>query len=306
VRRPAVVVVTVACFVVAIVGLGACGGRSAPHSTATASVVARVNGEAVQRAEVDRLLAFSKLGSKTLTYDEAFAAVVRGHLLGQEAVKLGVHVTDAQVEQRLKQAASGLGGVAVLQQALAGVGLALNDYREQLRGSILAELVAARKFPQAAATRAYARAYYRNHTAQFVVPAAVKLQQIVTKTQGLAVVALRRLRRGEPFGSIAELLTSDPQAGENRGKLGWVLAASLPPQLAKAFAGVRPGTTVGPVQAPGGWYIDRILGVRRQRTQSFDEVRAGLMHDLSVRRQTTLLARWLTKVRATATVTQGP
>jgi peptidyl-prolyl cis-trans isomerase C len=291
----------VVCFLLA----AGCGSSPSPGPSATTSVAARVNGEPVGRDEVDRMVALSKLGSKPLTDDQALEAVVRRHLLQREAARLGVTVKDAAVEQRLADVASGAGGTDALQQSLSGVGVTLDDYRTELRAALLAETLAARKFPGTAATTADARAYFAGHRAQFAVPAAVRLQEIVTKTKGQAVQALRRLRKGDTFSAVARVLSADPQAREAGGDLGWVLVASLPQGLTGPIRQAAVGTVVGPLQALGGWHIDRVLGRRAARERSFAEVRSALVHDLTVKARTAALSRWLAHERAAADVVKG-
>ncbi len=291
----------VACLLLA----AGCGSSPSPKPSATTSVAARVNGEPVGRDEVDRVVALSKLGSKPLSDDQALEAVVRRHLLQREAARLGVAVDDAAVEKRLADVASGAGGTDALQQSLASVGVTLDDYRAELRAALLAELLAARKFPGTVATTADALAYFGAHRTQLAVPAAVRLQEIVTKTKGQAAQALRRLRKGDKFSAVARVLSTDPQAKEAGGDLGWVLVASLPQGLTRPIRQARTGTIIGPLQALGGWHIDRVLGRRAARQRSFAEVRSALVHDLTVKAQTAALSRWLARERAAADVVKG-
>lgn len=292
----------VVCFLLA----AGCGSSPSPKPSATTSVAARVNGEPVGRDEVDRMVALSKLGSKPLTDDQALEAVVRRHLLQREAARLGVTVDDAAVEKRLADVANGAGGTDALQQSLAGVGVTLDDYRVELRAALLAETLAARKFPGTTATTPDVRAYFAGHRAQFAVPAAVRLQEIVTKTKGQAVQAMRRLRKGDKFSAVARVLSADPQAREAGGDLGWVLVASLPQELTGPIRQAAVGTVLGPLQALGGWHIDRVLGRRAARERSFAEVRSALVHDLTVKARTSALSRWLARERAAADIVKGP
>ncbi len=302
-------------LVAVVLALG-CGG-SAKHAAASASpspvasnpdaavVAARVNGDIVTRAEVERTMSFSRLSSKSLTYRQALEATVRTHLLSAEAARLGISVADADVEARLTQVAASLGGTAALQQSLAGVGLSLADYRQELRAGLLAERLGAAKFPAAVAGRQQALAFYRAHRAQLTTPPAVRLAEIVVKTKSLGEAVIDRLHLGYSFAEVARSYSMDPESIAAGGVLGWIAMPSLPQPLARALARARTGVVVGPISAIGGWHVDEVLGRRRAHTQPFAAARRAIVAQLTLERRAVLLSAWLAKARAAARVTIG-
>ncbi len=268
-------------------------------------VVAHVNGESVSRAEVERVIGFSRLSSKTLIYRQALEATIHSHLLSQEATRLGIAVADAGVAARLAQVAASLGGTTALQQSLSAVGLSLDDYRQELRGGLLAEQLGARKFPAAVAGQRQVRSFYRAHRAQLTTPAAVRLAEIVVKTKSLAEAVIGRLRLGYSFAGVARSYSMDPESIAPGGVIGWVAASSLPKPLAQALARARARVVVGPGAAAGGWHVLRVLGRRRAKTQPFAAARPAIVAQLTLERRATLLSAWLAKARAAARVTIG-
>ena len=316
--RGALVSTFLGVVLVAAVALSAgCGGGSASRPTASASpgpvssspsaavVAARVNGDIVTRAEVEHAIDFSRLSSKALTYRQALEATLRSHLLSQEAARLGVVVADADVEARLAQVAASLGGTAALQQSLAGVGLSLDDYRQELRAGLLAEKLGTRKFPAAVAGRQQALAFYRSHRAQLTTPAAVRLAEIVVKTQSLGQAVIDRLRLGYPFADVARSYSMDSDSDAPGGVIGWIAVPSLPQPLARAVAAARIGALVGPISAVGGWHVMKVLGRRAAYTQPFAAARPAIVAQLTLERRAALLSAWLAKARAAAHVSIG-
>ncbi len=297
---------------------GGCGAATGGHSSSTsprpsplssnpdaAVVVAHVNGDVVTKAEVERTLSFSRLSSKPLTYKQALEATVRAHLLSQEAARLGITVTDADVEPRLAQVAASVGGTTALQRQLAAVGLSLGDYRLELRAGLLAERLGARKFPAAVASQRQALSFYRGHRAQLTTPATVRLAEIVVKTKSAGEAVIDRLRLGYSFAEVARVYSMDPESKAAGGVIGWVTTASMPQPLVRALARARAGVVVGPVAAIGGWHVLKVLGRRPAHTQPFAAARAAIVAQVTLERRAALLSAWLAKARAAAHVTIG-
>jgi parvulin-like peptidyl-prolyl isomerase len=319
--RPALLAALAAAALLTLLLAAGCGGTAQPTASPTAgqsaspgavaaspapgAVAARVDGEAVYRAEVERTLGFSRLSAKALTYKQALEATVRTHLLRKEAARLGITVTDSQVEARLAQVATGLGGTAALQQSLLAVGLTLADYRLELHDGLISEQLGARKFPAAAPTSAQILAFYKAHRGQLTTPAAVRLAEIVVKTQSLGQAVIKRLRQGYPFAEVARAYSMDPESASG-GVIGWVTTSSLPPTLSKALAKARRGVIVGPVQAVGGWHVLKLLGRRAASVRSLSAARPAIVAQLTSQRRAALLEAWLVKARAAAHVRIGP
>jgi len=311
--RPGRVALLCACALVAAALLAAlaaaCGDGPAPAASPSGSggsaVVAHVNGQAVTRGEVDLTIAMARLSSQTLTEHQALEAVVRAHLLRTEAARLGVVVTAADVQARLAQVEAGLGGAAALQSALSGSGVSLDEYRQGVSDGLLAERLAARKFPHVQPGARQVAAFYRAHRAQLTTPAAVRLAEIVVKTRSLADAVTDRLKAGYPFAEVARSYSMDSESAAAGGILGWVETASLPAALARVAASARPGVVLPPVKAAGEWHVLKVLGRRAARTQTLAVARPAIVAELVSERRAALLGVWLDHVRSGARVTTG-
>ena len=128
--------------------------------------------------------------------------------------------------------------------------------------ALLAEKLGARKFPAAVAGRRQALAFYRAHRAQLTTPAAVRLAEIVVKTQSLGQAVIDRLRLGYSFAEVARSYSMDPDSVAPGGVLGWIAVPSLPQPLARALARGADRRRGGPVPAVGGWHVLKVLGRR--------------------------------------------
>jgi len=284
-----------------------CGGASpaaSPSASATA-VVAHVDGEAVTRGEVERAVALSRLSAKTLTFKQALELQIRDHLLRREAARLHVTVADGAVAARLAQVKASVGGLSALQSSLSSVGLSIDSYRQVVRDGLLAQAVAARRFPDAAPSEAQVRAFYRAHRADLTTPAALRLGEIVVKTKSLGQAVRDRLRLGYSFAEVARAYSMNPESAAPGGVLGWVATASLPAPIAHALAAAPRGAVVGPVEAVGVWHVLKVLDRRAAHTRPLAAARPAIVAQLTTQRQAAMLSAWLARARAAAQVTLG-
>jgi parvulin-like peptidyl-prolyl isomerase len=295
---------------VAVLVAAGCGGASpavSPSNSAAGSsaVVARVDGDAVTRGEVERAVALSRLSAKPLTFKQALEVQIRDHLLQREAARLHVTVGDGAVAARLAQVEASLGGRAALQSSLSSAGLSLDSYRQVVHDGLLAEAVGARKFPAAAPTQKQVLAFYRAHSADLTTPAAARLAEIVVKTKSLGRAVIDRLRLGYSFAEVARAYSMNPESAAPGGVIGWVATSTLPSPLAHAVATARRGAVVGPFEAVGVWHVLKVLSRRAAHTRSLAAARPAIVTQLTTQRQATLLSAWLARARAAAHVTLG-
>jgi len=293
-------------FVLVAAGCGGAASAASPSASPNASaVVAHVDGDAVTRGEVDRAVALSRLSDKTLTFKQALEVQIRDHLLRREAARLHVTVGDDAVAARLAQVKASVGGLSALRSSLSSVGLSLDSYRQVVRDGLLAQAVAARKFPGAAPSQAQVRAFYRAHRGDLTTPAALRLGEIVVKTKSLGQAVRERLRLGYSFAEVARAYSMNPETAAPGGVLGWVATSSLPAPLARALASTPRGVVVGPIEAVGVWHVLKVLDRRAAHTRSLAAARPAIVAQLTTQRQAELLSAWLARARGAAHVTFG-
>ena len=113
-----VLAVALAVAVLALVaGCGSGGGTSSPTARADA-VRARVNGQVVRQSSVDVVQAESRLNGHAYSAAKALNEAIDRELVRQEAVRLGVTATAAQIDARAAQLAKQAGGKDALATVL--------------------------------------------------------------------------------------------------------------------------------------------------------------------------------------------
>jgi len=130
--------------------------------------------------------------------------------------------------------------------------------------------------------------YYQQHSELFGIPAMVRISQIQFRTpndadeaaktvvKGKAEEALKRLRAGESFATLAEALTENPQGKVAQGDLGF-LQSDKDPWLKKAIDGLAVGQFSGVLESPVGYEIILLQDKRDAMIAPYANVRDSVI-----------------------------
>src|SRR5208282_3995038 len=103
--------------------------------------------------------------------------------------------------------------------------------------------------------------------------------QMILKDEAGAKDAAARIAKGESFDKVADELTGKPPLD-----LGTVKQADVPmPELAAAAFEIQEGAVTEPVQTPLGWHIAEVVKIISGHTESFEEAKGKLTHELQLR-----------------------
>jgi foldase protein PrsA len=239
------------------------------------SVLATVNGQPITQEElVQRLLSY--YGKSSLE------AMINRMLVNQEAKRLGVTVTDAEMDARLGLIKNQLGGAEGYSHWLAQSGLTEAQHKEQVRATMLTEKIVGKTNPIKDAE---------------LEQAAVRIILLPKEEDAKSVETV--LKNGGDFIQLARERSLDRQTAAQGGLLPPVMQAEYP-DIWKAIANLKPGQTTGPVKLGDAYAILKLeqrLPVSQQNEQEKERNRARL---LSVK-----LNEWLDTTRKHAKVTYG-
>lgn len=282
-------------------GLAACAGSD--EDGGHESVLARVNGVEISRAEVDGVRAEARLAGKD---DDAAAALdeaIGRELVRQEAARLGVQVDEAAIDERLVELTARFGGEEALAQALESAAMTREQLRSGTAHGLLREKLRDRRFGGLAVSESAAREFYREHIDDlFTEPAAVRLGSILVRTERQAEKLATDIREGAAFDRVARQYSRDPESKASGGMLGWITESTLPDSLRDAVKGLARGSVSDPVEGPGGWFLLKLYDRRAARVATFAEVEEELRAELDRRKQMRALDRWIAAERGRAEI----
>src|SRR5262245_28386858 len=256
-------------------------------------VLARVNGEAIERWEFDNAVkrVEARAGGPVPPEkrDEVFRNVldqlVAFHLLAQESRARKFEVADADVEAQIGQLRGSYPTDQAFQQSIAAQGLTLDQVKRQARTNLLVQKVIDAEIASKVAVQdAEVGAFYQQNLDRFkqgdTVHAShilIALPQNPTAEQRTAVrtraqAVLKQVRGGGDFAAIARAESQDPGSAQNGGDLGFFGKGQMTPAFEEAAFATKPGTLTGLVETPFGFHIIKVIERRGPRTAPLTEV----------------------------------
>jgi peptidyl-prolyl cis-trans isomerase C len=217
----------------------------------SANVVAQnaviVNGKAIPKSQLDKLVQASGQPDNPQVRDQAREMLVTRELVLQEADKRGV-IQKEIVREQLEQAKMGVLVAAVFE-----------DYVEK-EGIAEADLKAAYESVKAQYT---GKEYHVEH--------------ILVEKESDAKAITAQLKAGANFEDIAKARSLDPGSAKNGGDLGWVSDKALVPEFSKAMVQLKNGQiTDKPVKSQFGWHIIKMIDSRDVKAPSLEEMKDQL------------------------------
>lgn len=245
----------------AVAALSLCLIGAAAMAQGLFDPVVRVGDRVITRYELDQRVRFNQLlGTQGDLREASVEQLVDDRLRLIAAERQGVTVSEAQVTEGMAEFAAR--GNLTTEQFLTLIGRGGIDeaaFRDFIRSGVAwRETIRARFGPKALITdREIDRAAARGAGADGA-GTRVLLSEIVIPTPDAAArqQALGRLaqvaeRRGETsFAAAARGLSASPSAAAG-GRLQWIEASNLPPDVRTAILGLAPGQVSAPVDVPG-------------------------------------------------------
>lgn len=256
-------------------------------------VVARVNDDAITDFDLTQRIQFA---IKTTGLQDSpdlrqrMAAQVLRQMIDerlqiQNAKRLGVPASEAEVQQRLSEIERGAGmSQGQFKLFLQSIGVPYDNIAQQFEAQIAWGKIVRRKVrPQVevseteiddALTRLRANlGKTESRVAEIFVP--VDRTESVDEAKRSADRILDQLKRGAPFAAVAQQF-SQGTSSQTGGDLGWVLPGSLDPALDAAINKLQPRQYSDPVRSPAGWHILYVVDRRQFAATRPDDVRLNL------------------------------
>ncbi|MGL6279741.1 MAG: peptidylprolyl isomerase [Gaiella sp.] len=290
----------------ALVAAG-CGGDDDIPSDA----VAVVDGTVITTAQLDELIARAKTSyastqrefPKTGTPEfqslqtQAVAYLVQRTQYEQEAERLGIEATDAQIEKKIQEILNdpqfGFGGDrAKLDAQLKEQGYTQEAFKTDVRAQVLSEGIVAQLTKDAKVTPADVKAYYAANKAQFTVAESRDVRHILVKTKAQADDVVQQLAGGADFAALAKKLSLDPGSKDAGGKLSIRRGETVPPFDKAAFA-LAVNQVSAPVKTEFGWHVIEPIGpVKPGSTTLLKDAEAQIRAQLQQEKSTTAIQEW--------------
>jgi len=268
-------------------------------------IVARVNGEPVPRAELQRMLADPmerqrlqrNVGVEDPDGDSldrmALRELIHRRLILQEARRRHVTITESDLDQAvtsLRRRFADLGSFAAWMKER---GLDDRSLIQSLRHTMIAARVMGTLVEGVRVSDEAAQQYYEAHKKDLRTEE-VWIQIIVVKERATAQEIQAASRNGVDFGALARQQSLGRHAAQG-GDMGWVDSETLWPPLRQAVGTLKAHEAIGPLPRGDEFLIIRLEGRRPGRTKSRAEARPDIERRVLASKQQDAIQAWLTE-----------
>jgi foldase protein PrsA len=299
--------------------LAACGGGSGSGSVPNDSI-AKVDSTSITKASFNSLMdvGFAKYKAQhqpapkpgTTAYaqlkDQAVAFLVQQEELQQEADKLGVKVTQQDIDKQVATIRKTYykGSQAKLLAALKKDDITLDQLEQySLRPNLLTSKLQAKVTSNVQVTDAAAQKYYNQNKTSFTTPKTREVRHILVNSKSLAEKIYRQLKGGANFAKLAKKYSKDTGSAAQGGKLcvahggsSGTCQQTVAPFDKAAFS-LKTNEISQPVKSVYGWHIIQpIADAKPAHVQTFKEVESQIKANLGQQQKTVAWQNWLTKM----------
>jgi foldase protein PrsA len=212
--------------------------------------------------------------------------LITGYWYQGLAHKLGINLTDAQLQQAITKAKteSGIKTAAAYKAFLTSSGYTPADIAFRIRiSTIFAKLL---KQHPTAVTNAEIASYYAAHKASYGSAEKLNLRIVLAKTLANANAAKAALKSGESWDTVAKKYSIDPTTKDSGGLLKGITAKEQDAALSKAAFAAPVNTLEGPVKGQFGYYVYEVLSKTPATQQTLAQSSAAIKKTLTTSKQT--------------------
>lgn len=289
-------------------------------------IVAVVNSDVITQFDLDRQAApylkrimaqeagdARKAEITAQVRQQVLSDMIEESLIDQAAKRLGITVTDGEVEGMIQDVMKTRGLTpGELNERIAQEGLSMDTYRKQLRSHFYKMKILNREVKsKIVVTDEEIGAYYREHQDLYEGREAARIRQILLivtpgatgqekETQrAKAEDLLGRLRSGASFSELAMANSQGPAAAAG-GDLGFVEKGVMLPEVDRAAFSMNRGETSDVIETRVGFHIIQVLDRRGAGLKPVEEVRDEIREKIGGAKMETKFEEWLEDQRKKA------
>ncbi len=303
--------------------LSAMSGWSAEPAPKEEPVVVRVNGEPITQAALDKEM--TRYQAQTSLPDQATDAgkmeavrkkvldgMVDRVLLLQESSRLGVSVSEEQLEGEMKRFKERFSSPEQFETILAHMKLTEADLRAEYRKRMLIRSLIEREVtPKVQVSEGEIQTFYDQNPSLFQVPERVRASHILVKTDAQAgdqekakakekIQAIKkRVDAGEDFAKLA-IENSDCPSAPKGGDLDYFQRGQMVAPFEDAAFALKPGETSDVVETQFGYHLIKIVDRQDAGTMSFVEMKSTIEEHLKQQKVSELLNAYLAELKSRA------
>jgi peptidyl-prolyl cis-trans isomerase C len=280
---------------------GAAPAEVKPVPAQLPEVIARVNGEAIGKAEFEKAVQTLEGQNGGPVPPDQRDRILRGvldqiigyKLLVQESQSRKVGVPETDIDARLAQVRSQFPNEQAFTQALAQQGVTVEQLRADARSEMLVtKMLQTEIEPKVAVTPEQLADFYAKNPDQFKQGERVRASHILLSfpqgadaaakqaTKAKAESVLKEVKAGGDFAALAKANSQDPGSAVNGGDLDFFERGQMVGPFDQAAFSLAKGQTSEPVETQFGYHIIRVTDKQDARAIPLDDVKPQLQQFL--------------------------
>jgi parvulin-like peptidyl-prolyl isomerase len=274
--------------------------------------VAVVDGTPISKSTLDELLArtkktyatqkrqFPKAGTQEYQslQTQAVAFLVQRQEYAREADKLGVKITDAQIQKKVDDVKKQYfgGDQKKFEAGLKAQSYTIEALREDARAQLVSEGIYKDITGDVKVSDAEAQQYYDDNIGRYKVAESREVRHILVKTKDEADALHEQLVNGASFATLAKEKSLDPGSKDQGGKLT-VSKGQTVEAFDKAAFSLDTNEISDPVKTQYGYHIIQPLtDVKPGRVTPFTQVRNQIKSQLVQQKKSAAVSEWVSSV----------
>jgi foldase protein PrsA len=222
---------------------------------------------------------FTSLSSQVMDF------LIKSYWYQGDAHKLGIKVTDAQVQTALAAAKKAEFPTAAQFAAyLKSSGQTLQDITYRVRVNQIFMKLADRH--PTTVTPAAIQTYYNAHKSTYGTPESRNMRIVLAKNSSEAAAAKSALQSGQSWAAVAKKYSTDPTTKNKGGLLTGVTAGQQDAALSQAAFSAPVNKLVGPVKGQFGYYVVEVVKVKPATQRTLAQASAQIKQTLTTQLQT--------------------
>ncbi len=296
-----------------------------PLGSPAVETVARVNGEAISRVDLDRevLLEEQKLaqkgqdipdGARAQLEADALDTLIDRMLLQQDSIRRGYRVEPAEVDKELASFRSQFSDEQSFRDTLMRFKHTPDSFRRDVeRGMLVQKMIDSEIAPDTKVSEDDIQSFYEGHPGYFEQPEQVHVRHILIEVARDASAPDReaalekihemqaKLARGEDFQALAREYSHDPSAQQG-GDIGFISRGQTADPFDAAAFDLKPGQISGVVKTEFGYHLIQMVERKPAGHLPIAEVHDTIREYLQQNRLVEAVRRHLDGLRSVASI----
>lgn len=273
-------------------------------------IVAIVNDDIITLSDFNKYIVSLPVQTVEINKDQALNDLVEQMILTQEAAKLGITVTDAEIDRSIENVKGRLDmSDEQMNEMLTKQNLTTEQFRNQWRLQILSgKLVSTLVKGRIAVTDEEIKDLYKQYYGEIENADEVEIahilisfdaseeQQALQKANKVAELA----KSGSNFSKLVSEYSDDTFSKDKEGVLGYFKKGELVSELEDVVSVTEVGKTSGPVKTISGFHIIKVLDRNTLDESSVDQYREQLRQEIYKQKVTEELEKYIAGIRENA------